>query len=57
MTIDEKLVELTLKRFPDAEAIYFYGSYAAGQNRQDSDIDLGVLLPVPESKNLDFMRL
>ncbi len=41
----ERLTQIILRDFPDAQAIYLYGSYARGEQRPDSDIDLAVLLP------------
>lgn len=41
----DNLVETILRDFPDAQAIYLYGSVARGEQRPDSDIDLAVLLP------------
>jgi len=40
------LVEIVLRDFPSAQAIYLFGSYARGEQHTRSDIDLAVLLPV-----------
>jgi len=40
------LVEIVLRDFPSAQAIYLLGSYARGEQHTQSDIDLAVLLPV-----------
>ena len=38
---------------PDTQAIYLYGSWGTEHQRQDSDLDIAVLLPPTTSKNLD----
>lgn len=40
----KKITNIILKQMPDAEAIYLFGSYAKGTARNDSDIDVAVLL-------------
>lgn len=40
------LVEIILKDFPATQAIYLFGSYARGEQRADSDVDMAVLLPM-----------
>lgn len=43
--LTDKLVQVILRDFPEAQAIYLYGSFARGEQWPDSDIDLAVLLP------------
>lgn len=53
----DALVQAILREFPGAQAIYVYGSAATGELRADSDIDLAILLPYPEAKSADALRL
>lgn len=43
-----------LRAFPDAWAIYVYGSFARGEETDNSDVDLAVLLP-PEGSIADLL--
>jgi predicted nucleotidyltransferase len=45
-----------LTAFPDAWAIYVYGSFARGDESRSSDIDLALLLP-PEEKINDLLGI
>ena len=55
MEIDEKiqkeldLIKESILKTVDAEAIYLFGSYAYGTPKEDSDIDIYVV--IPETKN------
>lgn len=48
--LTDKLMQVILRDFPDAQAIYLYGSFARDEQRPDSDIDLAVLLPYPRAR-------
>jgi uncharacterized protein len=41
----DRVRSVLLQRLPDVQAIYVYGSFARGENRTDSDVDVAVLLP------------
>jgi predicted nucleotidyltransferase len=43
-----------LEAFPNAWAIYVYGSFARGDDMPESDVDLALLLP-PEEKIIDLL--
>ena len=45
-----------LKAFPNAWAIYVYGSFARGDHSPQSDIDLALLLP-PDEKMDDLLSI
>lgn len=45
-----------LREFPDALALYVYGSFARGNEWPDSDLDLAVLLP-PEQRIGDILTV
>ena len=42
-----------LAAYPRVQAIYLYGTWGTEYQRQDSDVDVGVLLPVEEAKLVD----
>lgn len=48
-----KLPEI-LKKFPLIQAAYLFGSFAAGRERKDSDLDLGIF---PRSPDIRHQRL
>lgn len=49
----QPLTDSILTRFPDAQALYLFGSAVTGEMTQDSDIDIAVLLPVVEAGTAD----
>jgi len=51
------LVEIILRDFPSAQAIYLFGSHARGEQRRESDVDLAVLLPVDAARAAGDLRL
>ena len=44
-----QIIQTVLDAFPDTQGIYLYGSYAAGDQNADSDVDLAILLPHPSA--------
>jgi predicted nucleotidyltransferase len=55
--VNEILVERILAALPDTQAIYLFGSAAAGRLRDDSDVDVAVLLPHVRAKALGSLAL
>ena len=45
-------LSLIHKYFPDAQAVYLFGSYSTQFQRNDSDVDLAILLPPLQAKTL-----
>ncbi len=39
---------------PDTQAIYLYGTWGTAYQRRDSDVDVGVLLPVETARAIDL---
>jgi predicted nucleotidyltransferase len=48
---------ILLEAFPDAQAIYHFGSTARGEAAPGSDIDLALLLPHGTAKQTDSLAL
>ncbi len=48
----ETMVKTVLRFYPEAEAIYLFGSYLTPDQRQDSDVDLALLLPHEKARLL-----
>jgi predicted nucleotidyltransferase len=55
--VNEMLVERILAALPDTQAIYLFGSATADRLRDDSDIDVAVLLPHARAKALGSLAL
>ncbi|MCI5167836.1 MAG: nucleotidyltransferase domain-containing protein [Candidatus Electrothrix sp. GM3_4] len=49
-TRDRKIGTVVLKHYPVVQAVYLFGSLASGEERPDSDADIGLLLPIAEAK-------
>ncbi|HDQ13233.1 MAG TPA: nucleotidyltransferase domain-containing protein [Sediminispirochaeta sp.] len=43
-----------LRRFPESQALYLFGSAATGQTREGSDLDVAVLLPPARASQADL---
>ena len=43
--------------FPNLQAIYLFGSWGTADEWPNSDIDIGLLLPPIDAKNIDFHKL
>ena len=52
----DSICDTILQHFPDTSGVYLYGSHATGQAREDSDIDIGILLPHPQYKTIGSLR-
>ncbi len=51
------LVDTILLFYPDAQGIYLFGSYRTENEWPDSDIDLAVLVPHGQTKEVGDMRM
>lgn len=49
----QKITTPILAAYPDIQAIYLYGTWGTEYQRQDSDLDIAVLLPHYESQKTD----
>lgn len=55
--MNETLVQHILAALPETQAIYLFGSAAKGHMRDDSDIDVAVLLPHVRAKEVGSLAL
>lgn len=55
--MNEILVKHILAALPETQAIYLFGSAAAGRLRDDSDVDVAVLLAHARAKELGSLAL
>jgi len=49
---EQAIVETVRRRHPDVQAVYLYGSFGTAHERPDSDVDIAVLLPPAEARDL-----
>lgn len=52
-----QITDRLVSEFADIQAIYVYGSVAAGTDGSDSDLDIGLLLPPVPAKTLEPLSL
>lgn len=50
-------VDILLQAYPNAQAIYLFGSYGTADEAAGSDVDIAVLLPPAEAKNADAIAM
>ena len=46
----EKIIRTILAHYPQAQAIYLFGSYATTDEWPDSDVDVALLLPPDQAR-------
>lgn len=49
----EEIESITLDHYPECQAIYLFGSFPEGEHREDSDIDIAILLPIKDTEGVD----
>jgi predicted nucleotidyltransferase len=54
---DQLIATTVLRHYPTAQAVYLFGSLAAGEAWPDSDADIAVLLPPAEAKQTGQLLL
>ena len=57
MTPMEGIVETIIRHYPGTQAIYLSGSYGAGNEWPNSDVDIAVLLPPETSKRVGHLMM
>ena len=53
----DKIVRPVLEPHPAAQAIYIFGTYGTAYEREDSDVDIAVLLHPQQAKAAGFLAL
>jgi len=51
------IVRTVLDFYPDVEAIYLFGSYGTEDEQQDSDVDIALLLPHKQAKEIKNLAM
>lgn len=54
---DRNICAVVFKHYPAVQAVYLFGSMATGEERPDSDADIGLLLPIAEAKKKGALLL
>jgi predicted nucleotidyltransferase len=54
MTVQAELIETILASYPGTQALYLFGSWGTENEWPDSDVDLAVLLPPEQAKQVDI---
>jgi len=53
----EKIAQTCLSAFPNTQAIYLFGSWGTTAEREESDVDLALLLPHQQAKKLKSLYM
>lgn len=51
------IVQTSLRYYPDSQAIYLFGSYGTYDEWPDSDVDIALLLPPAQAKQLGSLAM
>jgi len=51
------IVQVVRRHYPDAQAAYLFGTYGTQDEWPDSDVDIGLLLPVPSAKKAGSLAM
>ena len=57
MNKQDEIIRLILEYYPDTQAVYLFGSQAAGQEWPESDVDIAVLLSSAEAKKIGSLLI
>lgn len=57
MNQQDEINRLILKYYPNTQAVYLFGSQAAGQEWPESDVDIALLLPPAEAKKIGSLLI
>lgn len=55
MTVQDELIQAVLTAYPGTQAIYLFGSWGTEDEWPESDLDVAVLLPPEQARQIDFM--
>lgn len=51
------IIPIVLEHYPDAQAIYLFGTYGTADEWPDSDVDIAILLPPAEAKRAGVLDM
>lgn len=54
---DCQICEVVRRNYPNTQAVYLFGSHAAGEAWPGSDVDLALLLPFPQAKREGLLAM
>lgn len=54
---DDAIIHIVLRHYPEVQAIYLFGSYGTENEWPDSDVDIALLLPPKNSKEIGLLML
>ncbi len=54
---DSRIFEIVRRHYPDTEAVYLFGSHAAGEAWPGSDVDLALLLPFTQARREGLLAM
>lgn len=57
VNMNDQIIQTVLTHYPQTQAIYLFGSYAAGQHNAHSDVDIALLLPPNAAKQAGTLAL
>lgn len=57
MNFIEGIVDATIRHYPEAQAIYLFGSYGTEHEWPNSDVDIALLLPPEQSKRVGHLMM
>ena len=57
MNVETRIIATVLEFYPDVQAIYLFGTYAACLERPDSDVDIALLLPPLRAKEAGSLMM
>ena len=49
----EDIIRIILEHYPESQAVYLFGSSSTEDERPDSDLDIGLLLPPLQAKEIE----
>ena len=57
MSKNDEIIRIILEHHPKTQAVYLFGSYGTPYEREDSDVDIAILLPHQEAKEIASLAL
>ena len=57
MSENDEIIRIILEHHPKTQAGYIFGSHGTPYEREDSDVDIAILLPHQEAKEIDSLAL